>query len=40
MTKTDWLMLMMLAVGWMQGLYVGWALWRRPHLKYKTEDEE
>lgn len=31
---------LMIGVAWFHGLLVGWALWRRPHLKYKTKDEE
>ena len=34
MTTQDWLMFMCLAIGWSQGLYLGWLLWRRPQLKY------
>lgn len=34
MTTQEWLMLMCLAVGWTQGLAIGWVLWRRPTLKY------
>ena len=39
MTTQDWVMLMCLALGWMQGLWIGWLLWRRLPLKYR-EDEK
>ena len=39
MTVNDWLMLMCLAIGWIQGVYLGWVLWRRPNLKYKGVDD-
>lgn len=39
MITQDWLMLMCLALGWMQGLWIGWLLWRQPHLKYKGVEE-
>jgi hypothetical protein len=35
MTPNDWLLLMCLVIGWLQGLYVGWLIWRKPLLKYK-----
>jgi len=31
---------LMIGVSWFHGLLCGWAIWRRPNLKYKTEDEE
>jgi hypothetical protein len=34
MTYIDWLLLMCLVVGWTQGLFIGWVLWRKPQLKY------
>lgn len=37
---TDWQSLGLWALGCAQGICVGWALWRRPNLKYKTEEEE
>jgi hypothetical protein len=39
MNTYDWLMLMCLAIGWSQGLYLGWLLWRRPQLKYHGVEE-
>jgi hypothetical protein len=39
MTINDWLMLMCLAIGWLQGLYLGWVLWRKPQLKYQGVEE-
>lgn len=39
MTTEEWLMLMCFAVGFTQGLYVGWVLWRNPNLKYKGVDD-
>jgi hypothetical protein len=38
MNTQDWLMLMCLAVGWMQGLWMGWVLWRRPR-KFQGVEE-
>lgn len=35
MNTQDWLMLMCLTLGWLQGIWIGWMLWRRPQLKYK-----
>jgi hypothetical protein len=29
MNTQDWLMLMCFAVGWTQGLWLGWVLWRK-----------
>lgn len=40
MTTQDWLMLMCLALGWMQGLYLGWVLWRKPQLTYNGVNDE
>ena len=39
MTETDWLMIGCLALGCIQGLYVGWYIWRRPKLSYKEGAE-
>jgi len=30
---------LMIGVAWVHGLLCGWAIWRRPNLKYKTEDD-
>ena len=35
----DWEILLALFVGWLQGLYVGWVLWRHPYLKYQGGEE-
>ena len=40
MTTYGWLMLMCLALGWMNGLWLGWLLWRRPQLKYQGVEEK
>lgn len=29
-----------MAAAWVHGLLVGWALWKRPQLRYTTENEE
>ncbi len=34
MIQADWLMIMCLVLGWANGLYLGWVLWRKPKLKY------
>ena len=39
MTETDWLMIGCLALGWAQGLWVGWYIWRKPKLTYKEGAE-
>jgi uncharacterized protein YneF (UPF0154 family) len=26
----DWLIVMVFVLGWVQGLWVGWYIWRRP----------
>jgi hypothetical protein len=39
MNENDWLMIMCLALGWMQGLCLGWAVWRRPRLVYQGVEE-
>lgn len=39
MTDTDWLILGCLALGWIQGLWVGWYIWRQPQLKKVLNDE-
>jgi hypothetical protein len=31
---------MALLLGWLQGVLLGWLVWRRPHLKYKTGETE
>jgi len=40
MREIDLDTLVMLGATWFHGLLVGWVLWRRPHLKYTTEDKE
>jgi hypothetical protein len=30
---------MALLLGWAQGVWLGWWLWRRPQLKYKTGEQ-
>ena len=32
MTTYDWLMLMCLMQGWMQGLWIGWLMWGKSRL--------
>ena len=36
MTPDDWFILFTYALGWAQGLWVGWYIWRKPQLKYDT----
>jgi hypothetical protein len=35
----DWLIIMIFVLGWVQGLWVGWNIWRRPTLHYNGEKE-
>jgi uncharacterized protein YneF (UPF0154 family) len=35
----DWLIVMVFVLGWVQGLWVGWYIWRRPTLHYTGEKE-
>ena len=37
MNEADWLMIGCLALGWAQGLWVGWYIWRRPELKERMK---
>lgn len=37
MTKNDWLMLLVTFLGWADGMWMGWVLWRKPNLKYTGE---
>lgn len=39
MNLEDWFNLACLALGWAQGLWVGWYIWRRPSLKYRGKKE-
>lgn len=36
--NTDWQSLLVLLIGWAQGVGIGWMLWRRPQLTYKDEE--
>jgi uncharacterized protein YneF (UPF0154 family) len=36
----EWLIVMVFVLGLAQGLWVGWYIWRQPHLKYKTGETE
>jgi len=40
MSEDDWLMLFVMAVSYASGLHLGWVLWRRPQLKYKTGETD
>lgn len=39
MTDVDWLMIGCLALGWIQGLYVGWYIWRKSRMTYNGVEE-
>ena len=39
MNETDWLMLGCLVLGWAQGLWMGWSIWRRPQLTKVIQNE-
>lgn len=36
---SEWMLVALILIGWGNGLYLGWLLWRKPFLTYKPDPQ-